>query len=83
MLGGMWGVRGGLPMSIRTSISECANDDTALLVDQILPGNKVGLESNAIRDVFIHRANEKTLNTNIGLDFVGQGYDENDAPIYK
>jgi hypothetical protein len=83
MLGGMWGVRGGLPLSIRASISECATDDTAYLVDQIWLGNKVWTESNAIRDVFIHGAKEKTLNTNAGFDFVGQGYDETDAPIYR
>lgn len=70
-------------MSIRTSISEYATNDTAYLVDQIWLGNKAGLESSAIRDVFIHGAREKTLNINAGLDFVDQRYDETDNPIYK
>ena len=83
MLAGMWGVRGGLPQEIKTSISEWSKDASAYLVDQIWLGNKIWLESNAITNVFVHGAKEKTLNTNPGLDFVGQGYDQNDEPIYK
>jgi hypothetical protein len=83
MLAGMWGVRGGLSETIKPSIIEWAKDYNAYLVDQIWLGNKVWLESNAISNVFIHGAKEKTLNTNAGLDFVGQGYDQNDEPIYK
>jgi hypothetical protein len=83
MLAGMWGVRGGLPNIVRSSISEYATDPTAYLVDQIWLANKVWLGLNVMTNVFIHGAKEKTLDVSIGLDFVGQGYDQNDQPIYK
>lgn len=83
MLAGMWGVRGGLPQAIRPSIREWAADAAAYLVDQLWLGNKVWFESNAVENVFVHGAKEKTLDTDGGFNFIGQGYDQNDQPIYK
>lgn len=83
MLAGMWGVRGGLPLSTRETIAEWARDASAYLVDQIWLGNRVWLETNARTNVFVHGAKENTLDTNGGLDFIGQGYTEKDEQIYR
>jgi hypothetical protein len=83
ILAGMWGVRDRLSEEIRNSISEYSKDANAYLVDQIWLSNKIWLESYAMKTVFIHGCREKTLDVNLGLDFVGQGYDQNDQPIYK
>lgn len=83
MLAAMWGVRGGISVAFKESIEEWAKDASAYLVDQIWLGNKIWLEANARANVFVHGAKEKTLDINGGLDFVGQGYTENDEQIYR
>jgi hypothetical protein len=83
MLAGMWGVRGGLPLTVRDTIPEWAKDASAYLVDQIWLGNKIWLDSNARENVFVHGAKERTLDSIVGLDFIGQGYTEKDEQIYR
>lgn len=83
MLAGMWGVRGGLSQDIKTSIPEWSKDGNAYLIDQIWLGNMVWLGANAVEKAFVHGDKEKTLPFCQGFDFVGQGYDQNDQPIYN
>jgi hypothetical protein len=82
ILAGMWGVRDGLPFNIRGTIAEWAKDASAYLVDQIWLRDEIWLGTNARANVFVHGEQENTLISNRTLDFVGQGYDENDNPIY-
>lgn len=82
ILAGMWGVRGGLQIK-KDSIIEAANDKNAYLTDQIWLANKIWINFDLFSDVFVHGFKEKTLNICDSFDFIGQGYDENDQPIYK
>jgi hypothetical protein len=81
MLAGMWGVRGGIPISTHETIGDWAKDASAYLVDQIWLQNMVW-NQYAASDVFVHGFREGTLNMDGGLDFVGQGYMEDDRRIY-
>lgn len=83
MLAGMWGVRGGLSAEVKSSITDFSLDSDAYLVDQIWLANRIWLRENAQSNVFVHGNREKTLLPYHGFDFVGQGYDENDEPLYK
>lgn len=82
VLGGMWGIRG-TPIVEKNSIFQFSSDKNAYLVDQIWLAKKMWQEIQ--HDVCIHgyKEIEWMKNTRPPLDFIGQGYNENDIPIYK
>jgi len=82
VLGGMWGMRG-TPIVKKDSIFVFSSDKDAYLVDQIWLAKVMWKEMQ--NDVCIHgyKEVEWMKNTRPPLDFIGQGYDENDGAIYK
>jgi hypothetical protein len=81
MLGGLWGVRGVLPQTMKRHVGDWAADASAYLVDQLWLRSVVWI-GGASSDVFIHGEKEGTLPRDGGVDFIGQGYMEDDRRIY-
>jgi hypothetical protein len=81
-LAGMWGVKNGLPKDLISSITDFSQDKEAYLVDQLWLTSHVW--NSFFSDTFISGTNEISWmkEKNAYPDFIGQGYDENDNPLY-
>ena len=82
ILAGMWGVRQGLTLDIKSSIMDWSKDKDAYLVDQLWLSKVWELVKNNCHVSSTNETNWMSEQPTTGKDFIGQGYDENDSPLY-
>lgn len=84
ILAGMWGMKGSLDLSLMDTMLEYSKNHF-YTSDQIFLAKEIW--TIAKDDCYIHGYKEiewmKKTRKNIKYDFIGQGYDENEMPIYN
>lgn len=83
ILAGMWGIRGGLGDDVKSSIFPYSQDPSEYIVDQVWLMHNVWV--NHTTNVHVSGIKETLWmqQKSVGLNFVGQGYNENDEALYR